>query len=383
MSAIDRATNKAHIDNDITTSGVGSITGALLNTILNNLADSYANIVSDLSNLRLREYDPSQTYSIGFATVFEGGLYQANESAITGVFNASKWTLIVKIEDPNAYDFVPYVNVDTYNIGDRVLYLSKFFICDVNGTVGVIPVDTAPEWSEVSANLNSEAPAPEWIAGYYLNEQVVRYNNVLYYLDVATPPSYNSTDIVAEIGAGDWKLFNNHSELTGAVIKTLLFNEADTNNLTDVLLSKLNGIEANATADQTASEIKALLNIVEQTETTTDATPTIIAGSKAVGSNSSLTFDIIVHAVQTAGASGTVGDTMKRRYTGTITNVGGTTVFEDTFNEIIESESLGSEGYAVSISADDTGDELDITVTGQASKTIKWFVTSKFNEITW
>ena len=50
------------------------------------------------------------------------------------------------------------------------------------------------------------------------------------------------------------------ADQTGAEIKTLLFAEADTNNLTDTLLGKLNGIETGATADQTGPEVAALYN---------------------------------------------------------------------------------------------------------------------------
>ena len=46
---------------------------------------------------------------------------------------------------------------------------------------------------------------------------------------------------------------NATADQTGAEIKTALFNESDTNNLTDTLLSKLNGIEASADVTDTAN----------------------------------------------------------------------------------------------------------------------------------
>lgn len=49
-------------------------------------------------------------------------------------------------------------------------------------------------------------------------------------------------------------------EQTGAEIKSAYEGEADTNAFTDALLTKLNNIEANATADLTAAEIEALLD---------------------------------------------------------------------------------------------------------------------------
>jgi hypothetical protein len=49
------------------------------------------------------------------------------------------------------------------------------------------------------------------------------------------------------------------ADQTGAEIKTALFSEDDTNNLTNTLKSKLDGIESSATADQTGAEIKTAL----------------------------------------------------------------------------------------------------------------------------
>jgi putative lipoic acid-binding regulatory protein len=51
---------------------------------------------------------------------------------------------------------------------------------------------------------------------------------------------------------------NATADQTDAEIKTAYENNSDTNALTDALLSKLNAIEANATADQTAADIRGL-----------------------------------------------------------------------------------------------------------------------------
>lgn len=48
-------------------------------------------------------------------------------------------------------------------------------------------------------------------------------------------------------------------ELTPAIVKTLYENNSNTNAFTDALVTKINGVEANATADQTGAEILALL----------------------------------------------------------------------------------------------------------------------------
>jgi len=57
----------------------------------------------------------------------------------------------------------------------------------------------------------------------------------------------------------------------GSVIKTALLGQVDTNNLTDLLLTKLNQIEAQAKDDQTGIEIGALLFALADTNNLTDA----------------------------------------------------------------------------------------------------------------
>jgi hypothetical protein len=64
---------------------------------------------------------------------------------------------------------------------------------------------------------------------------------------------------------------NATADQTGAEIKTAYEGESDTNCLTDALLSKLNGIEASATADQTGAEIKTAYEGESDTNCLTDA----------------------------------------------------------------------------------------------------------------
>ena len=53
---------------------------------------------------------------------------------------------------------------------------------------------------------------------------------------------------------------NATADQTDAEIKTAYENNSDTNAFTDALQTKLNGIEASATADQTAAEIEAIVS---------------------------------------------------------------------------------------------------------------------------
>ena len=61
------------------------------------------------------------------------------------------------------------------------------------------------------------------------------------------------------------------ADQTGAEIKSLYEGEDDTNAFTDALASKLSGIEASATADQTAAEIRTLVDNASDSNVLTDA----------------------------------------------------------------------------------------------------------------
>jgi hypothetical protein len=66
--------------------------------------------------------------------------------------------------------------------------------------------------------------------------------------------------------------------LSDAEVKVAYENNADTNALTDTLLSKLNAIEASATADQTGAEIKALYEAESNTNAFTDSEQSKLTG---------------------------------------------------------------------------------------------------------
>ena len=61
------------------------------------------------------------------------------------------------------------------------------------------------------------------------------------------------------------------ADQTGAEIKSLYEAESDTNAFTDALSTKLSGIEASATADQTAAEIRTLVDSASDSNVFTDA----------------------------------------------------------------------------------------------------------------
>ena len=71
------------------------------------------------------------------------------------------------------------------------------------------------------------------------------------------------------------------ADQTDAEIKTAYENNADTNAFTDADHTKLDGIEANATADQTGSEIKSAYEAVADTNAFTDSEKTKLSGIEA------------------------------------------------------------------------------------------------------
>ena len=71
------------------------------------------------------------------------------------------------------------------------------------------------------------------------------------------------------------------ADQTGAEIKALYEGELDTNAFTDADQTKLSGIEAGATADQTGAEIKSLYEGEADTNAFTDAEKTKLSGIEA------------------------------------------------------------------------------------------------------
>ena len=97
----------------------------------------------------------------------------------------------------------------------------------------------------------------------------------LYYTDARVKTKLNVEAVVSGSATQVRSFLNVENgataDQTGTEIKTALFAESDTNNLTDTLLSKLNGIESGATADQTAGEIKTAYESNSNTNAFTDA----------------------------------------------------------------------------------------------------------------
>ena len=96
------------------------------------------------------------------------------------------------------------------------------------------------------------------------------------YSDISGTPSAATTSAAGLMSAADKTKIdgiesNATADQTASEIKTLYENNSNTNALTDALLSKLNAIEASATADQTASEIRTLVESANDSNVFTNA----------------------------------------------------------------------------------------------------------------
>ena len=76
---------------------------------------------------------------------------------------------------------------------------------------------------------------------------------------------------------------NTVDELTDAIVKTKYEGNADTNAYTDAEVTKLAGIEANATADQTAAEVSVAATATNYTAGTADVEAHLAAVDTALG----------------------------------------------------------------------------------------------------
>lgn len=99
--------------------------------------------------------------------------------------------------------------VETYDVGDLVIYNGNIYSSLVASNIANIPPDSGDNtnWSEVSAT--APATIPDWEAGVYLldNSVVVsefRSQSPLFRLVAETP--YTSSNIIAEFEAGDWEI---------------------------------------------------------------------------------------------------------------------------------------------------------------------------------
>lgn len=111
------------------------------------------------------------------------------------------------------------------------------------------------------------------------------------------------------------------------------------------------------------------------TAQSTSATPVVAANNSAaikLSTNSFNSFEYKIAAVQTAGSSGSVGDSKSFTLKGAIKNIGGTVSLVDT--QVISDPFTDSAAttWTAAASADTPNGTINLSVTGQANKTIRW-----------
>lgn len=126
---------------------------------------------------------------------------------------------------------------------------------------------------------------------------------------------------------------------------------------------------------------------------TTDATAAVIltadgaaAGSSNVNvlpNNHAYAFRVQLVARQSAGAAGTVGDTSAWEITGVIKRGANaaSTALVGAITTTLLAQDAGAAAWAVAAVANTTRGSLEITVTGEASKTINWVATTWTTEV--
>lgn len=123
---------------------------------------------------------------------------------------------------------------------------------------------------------------------------------------------------------------------------------------------------------------------------TTDATPTVLTADGTSGGSddrvtlpaeSAFCFDIYVIATQSAGVAGTASDSAWWHFRGGIKrdNSNNTTLIGSNTSET--GADAGAAAWQVSVTANDVNESLQIEVTGEALKTIRWVATVQYARV--
>ena len=108
MAVKTRAQLIIDINNIITSNANNEITGALLNQLLIDIADSSANLTSDDTILAgLSEFDTGRNYAIGECVVFDSKIYQSSEPISAGAFDINQWFLLTATKVPEPAEVAP------------------------------------------------------------------------------------------------------------------------------------------------------------------------------------------------------------------------------------------------------------------------------------
>lgn len=94
-----------------------------------------------------------------------------------------------------------------------------------------------------------------------------------------------------------------------------------------------------------------------------------------ISANTNYTFIINIIATQTSGSSGTIGDSAWWTINGAIKRDGSNNTTIIGTNSILTDSDAGAAGWVVNVIANDSIECLDIEITGEVNKTIRWVAT--------
>lgn len=282
-----------------------------------DLVDSFYHVLEDEALLKKFDHIPSIPYKAGWLTVKDGVLYRSNVDQSAGAFDGSKWDAIVgssslTIDDISGLQaaldakqfvlgFTPqnvaekdtidgYVGIDQWRIKFRS-YASNIYSFFTNASTAVryyVFQDkdyTVAGLDDIGAAITAlqdgvASPGNTLQKLYNLCLGATAQVNVA---NIAARDAYNiprlpTNVFVTDDGDGRWALYQAtttgvgatfvklsdpdllNAVMSAAQIKVAYESNADTNAFTNALLTKLNGIAAGATANDTDANLKNRTN---------------------------------------------------------------------------------------------------------------------------
>ena len=165
-----------------------------------------------------------------------------------------------------------------------------------SGDTGTVTSTMIEDGTIVNADVNASAA----IAGTKISPDFGSQN-------IATSGTVDGRDVSVDGSKLDGIETGATADQTAAEIRTLVDNATDSNVFTDADHTKLNGIETGATADQTAAEIRTLVDAATDSNVFTDSFQTKLNNIEA-NATADQTNDEIRDAVEAASNSNTFTD---------------------------------------------------------------------------
>ena len=198
--------------------------------VLDAIANSFLNKTTDANLLGLYQHDPLRSYLKDQGVFKDGELWKANQNITPEAWNIAKWDQITgttSVSDYNISDWEPDFpggSGNGYSQGQQAVRDERIWSSDSDSNTQDPLVSG---WTELSASAG--AYGVDWLVGLYKQFDTVTNptDRKLYYLDVPTPSGgYTSSDLDAEIIAGDWLAVPANGIISGAVNNTIRFNSS-------------------------------------------------------------------------------------------------------------------------------------------------------------